>query len=163
MLLFLVNDEVFPLYSWWSSHLTFSAAVAELWPAEVCTVQRYWPWFPGRALEMVSTEPPGPILALSINNKNNSSDAGVKVHTACAPLTLQWLVIGSFPLHWFHCTSFYLAPKADRLPLAHSSSPRLHRDDSLARNCTHRYGVKYHTSVSFCVHILHYIDTIYYI
>lgn len=136
---FLLKDEIFHLNSWWSSHLTFSTAVAELRPAAVCTVQRYWPWFPGRALEMVSTDPPGPILTLSIN-KNNSSDAGVKVYTARAPLTLQWLVIASFPLHWCHCTAAYLAPKADRLPLAHSSSPRLHRDDGLARNCTHRQG-----------------------
>lgn len=57
---------------------------------------------------------------------------------AHAPLTLQRLVVGSFPLHWFHCTAADLAPEADRLPLAHGGGPRLHGDARLARNCAHR-------------------------
>lgn len=155
---------MFHLNSRWSSHLTFSVAVAELRPAAVCTVQRYWPWFPARALEMVSTDPPGPILTLSIkNNNNNSSDAGVKVYSACAPLTLQWLVIGSSPLHWVHCIAACLAPKADRLPLAHSSRLWLHGDDSLAHSCTHTFtGSDFRqVCLSLCVHILHHIYPIF--
>lgn len=53
-------------------------------------------------------------------------------------LTLESLVIGSLPLQldWL-CTSPHLAPEADRLPLAHSSSPGLHWDDrSLTGHCT---------------------------
>ena len=56
-------------------------------------------------------------------------------------LTWQCLVIGSLPLQldWL-CTAPHLAPKADRLPLAHSSNPGLHRDDrSLASHCTERW------------------------
>lgn len=52
-----------------------------------------------------------------------------------APLTLQRLVVGSFPLHWFHCITAHLAPKADRLPLAHCGGPRLHGDARRAHNC----------------------------
>lgn len=56
-----------------NSRLTFSTAVVELRPAELDATQRYWPWLPGRELAIVSTEPSGPILALSGGYKQNSS------------------------------------------------------------------------------------------
>lgn len=74
----------------WRQHsrLTVSAALAKLRPAELMTTQRNWPWFPGRALATVSTDPSGPIFTLS----GKKQDTPVNTHTS-ATLYKQGLCV----------------------------------------------------------------------
>lgn len=75
-----------------SSHLTFSTAVAELWPAKFLAVQRYWPWFPGWAFETVSTD--ASTYTLSIRKKYNS-----------VKLDRWWCYLNKVFSHAFKCFS----------------------------------------------------------
>ncbi len=99
------EDQIFWILKT-NSHLTCSTAEAELWSSELTVVQRYWPWFAGRVLVIVSTEPPALSWTLSTTNKYNSET----FHTCDIVCTMlmptcyySWPSNGLL-LALFHCT-----------------------------------------------------------